>query len=143
MPLMNRLLCRNCCSVNTGWNGSPERNGLIFPSVNAVLELKCFHIHASVFPTCMSQVTEDGILDIMERVLQSPQSTQCTREYTFNAVMKLSTRLVFSHVLSPEQSFVLTTVTENVITTGLFRLNLNPEVSSYLKITIMYHFNLS
>ena len=38
------------------------------------------------------QVTEDDILDVLEKVLQSPQSLQVTREYAFTAVMKLSAR---------------------------------------------------
>lgn len=34
------------------------------------------------------------MLDVIERVLQSPQSSLTTREYSINAVMKLSTRCV-------------------------------------------------
>ncbi len=41
---------------------------------------------------CLFQVTEDEVLDVIERVLQSPQSSLTTREYSINAVMKLSTR---------------------------------------------------
>ena len=42
--------------------------------------------------TLTPQVTEDEVLDVVERVLQSPQSSQTTREYAINAVMKLSIR---------------------------------------------------
>ena len=35
---------------------------------------------------------EDEVLDVLERVLQSPQSTSTTRQYTLNTVMKLSSR---------------------------------------------------
>ena len=38
------------------------------------------------------QITEDEVLDVIERVLQSPQSALTTREYAINAIMKLSTR---------------------------------------------------
>ena len=38
------------------------------------------------------QVTEDEVLDVLERVLQSPQSSPATRQYTLNSVMKLSSR---------------------------------------------------
>ena len=38
------------------------------------------------------QVTEDEVLDVVERVLQSPQSSLTTKEYAINAAMKLSTR---------------------------------------------------
>ncbi|XP_064404142.1 AP-1 complex subunit gamma-1-like [Halichondria panicea] len=41
-------------------------------------------------------VNEDEVLDIVEQVLQSPQSSQSTREYAINAVMKLSTRFSVS-----------------------------------------------
>ena len=37
-------------------------------------------------------VNEDEVLDVLERVLQSPQSTPTTRQYTLNSVMKLSSR---------------------------------------------------
>lgn len=37
-------------------------------------------------------VSEDEVLDVLERVLQSPQSTPATRQYTLNSVMKLSSR---------------------------------------------------
>lgn len=39
-------------------------------------------------------VTEDEVLDVMEKVLQSPQSTSTSRQYTLNSVMKLSSRSV-------------------------------------------------
>ena len=42
------------------------------------------------------QVTEDEVLDVLERVLQSPQSTPATRQYTLNSVMKLSSRSVYT-----------------------------------------------
>ena len=55
------------------------------------------------------QVTEDEVLDVIERVLQSPQSSQITREYAINAVMKLSIRWVCTlslpSFLSPSSSF--------------------------------------
>ena len=35
-------------------------------------------------------VNEDEVLDVLERVLQSPQSTSTTRQYTLNSAMKLS-----------------------------------------------------
>ncbi len=41
-------------------------------------------------------MSEDEVLDIVEQVLQSPQSSQSTREYAINAVMKLSTRFSVS-----------------------------------------------
>lgn len=37
-------------------------------------------------------VTEDGVLDVVDKVLQTPQSSLVTKEYAINAVMKLSTR---------------------------------------------------
>ena len=37
-------------------------------------------------------VSEDEVLDVLEGVLQSPQSTPITRQYTLNSVMKLSSR---------------------------------------------------
>ena len=37
-------------------------------------------------------VNEDEVLDVLEHVLQSPQSTPTTRQYTLNSVMKLSSR---------------------------------------------------
>lgn len=37
-------------------------------------------------------VTEDSVLDVVEKVLQSPQSSHSTRDYAINAVMKLSIR---------------------------------------------------
>ena len=58
-------------------------------------------------------VTEDEVLDVMEKVLQSPQSTATSRHYTLNSVMKLSSRSVvlcslFSVIhLSPLPSFSL------------------------------------
>ena len=39
-------------------------------------------------------VNEDEVLDVLEHVLQSPQSTSTTRQYTLNTVMKLSSRCV-------------------------------------------------
>lgn len=42
------------------------------------------------------EVSEDEVLDVVERVLQSPQSSQTTREYAINAVMKLSIRFSVS-----------------------------------------------
>ena len=39
-------------------------------------------------------VNEDEVLDVLERVLQSPQSTPSTRQYTLNSVMKLSSRYI-------------------------------------------------
>ncbi len=41
-------------------------------------------------------MTEETVLDIVEQVLQSPQSTQSTREYAMNALMKLSTRFTIT-----------------------------------------------
>lgn len=38
------------------------------------------------------EVTEDEVLEVLERVLVSPHSSQITREYTLNTVMKLSIR---------------------------------------------------
>ncbi len=38
------------------------------------------------------KVTEDGVLDVVDKVLQTPQSSLVTKEYAINAVMKLSTR---------------------------------------------------
>ena len=50
-----------------------------------------YHVHKlHVSPPL--QVTEDEVLDVMERVLQSPQSLLITRQYAMNAVMKLSIR---------------------------------------------------
>jgi AP-1 complex subunit gamma-1 len=40
------------------------------------------------------QVSEDEIVHILERVLNSSLSTVVTREYAINALMKLSTRFV-------------------------------------------------
>ena len=41
-------------------------------------------------------MTEDSVLDVVEKVLQSPQSSHSTRDYAINAVMKLSIRSVLS-----------------------------------------------
>jgi AP-1 complex subunit gamma-1 len=38
------------------------------------------------------EVTEDEVLDVVVKILQSPHSTQLTRDYAMNTVMKLSTR---------------------------------------------------
>ena len=44
------------------------------------------------------QVTEDEVLDVLEKILQSPNSSHITREYAMNAIMKLSIRFVPVHV---------------------------------------------
>lgn len=44
------------------------------------------------------QVTEDRVLDVVEKVLQSPQSSQSTRDYAINAIMKLSIRYICMYI---------------------------------------------
>lgn len=50
------------------------------------------------------QVTEDEVLDVLEKVLTTPQSSQITKDYAINAIMKLSIR--FSSTLSRIKGFI-------------------------------------
>ena len=52
------------------------------------------------------QVTEDEVLDVLEHVLQSPQSTPTTRQYTLNSVMKLSSRYTHTHTHTHDSTAV-------------------------------------
>ncbi|XP_011409718.1 PREDICTED: AP-1 complex subunit gamma-1 [Amphimedon queenslandica] len=51
-----------------------------------------------------SEVTEEDVLDVVLKVLKSPQSSQITRSYAINAIMKLSTR--FSSTLPQIKSII-------------------------------------
>ena len=50
------------------------------------------YMYVSSVCVCGAQVSENEVLDLLERILYSPQSSQFTRDYALNAVMKLSTR---------------------------------------------------
>ena len=78
-----------------------------------ILSLPTSSLYTSVYYTVLPplhvflQVSEDEVLDVVERVLQSPQSSQITREYAINAVMKLSIRWVCTRSFLPFLSLLL------------------------------------
>ena len=55
-----------------------------------------FLISAGVDEDIATQVNENDVIKLLERTLQSPQSTWVTRNYAINALMKLSTRFTSS-----------------------------------------------